>query len=78
MSGSGRIGGQLEVQAQRPAGAAQVHADQALVLGFSRTPHEDWSRWITRLAVGIPDGHNPIRLVPAPDGGLVWTTPPTT
>ena len=49
-----------------------------MVLGFARTPHEDWSRWITRLAAGIPDGHNPIRLVPAPDGDLVWTTPPPT
>ena len=54
-------------------------AEEVMVaLGFSRTPHEDWSRWITRLAAGIPDGHNPIRLVPAPDDGLVWTTPPTT
>ena len=53
-------------------------AEEVVVLGFSRTSHEDWSRWITRLAAGIPDGHNPIRLVPAPDGDLVWTTPPTT
>ena len=54
----------------------ETEAEEMVVLGFSRTPHEDWSRWITRLAAGIPDGHNPIRLVPAPDGGLVWTTPP--
>ena len=53
-------------------------SEEVVVLGFARTPHEDWSRWITRLAAGIPDGHNPIRLVPAPDGDLVWTTPPTT
>lgn len=53
-------------------------AEEVVVLGFSRTPHEDWSRWITRLVAGIPDGHNPIRLVPAPDGDLVWTTPPIT
>ena len=57
----------------------ETEAEEVMVvLGFSRTPHEDWSRWITRLAAGIPDGHNPIRLVPAPDGGLVWTTPPAT
>ena len=58
-----------------PGSAAE---EVMVVLGFSRTPHEDWSRWITRLAAGIPGGHNPIRLVPAPDGGLVWTTPPAT
>ena len=63
------------VQATTSPGSA---AEEVVVLGFSRTPHEDWSRWITRLAAGIPDGHNPIRLVPAPDGDLVWTTPPTT
>ena len=49
-----------------------------VALEFPGSPHEDWSRWIPRLAAGIPGSHNPIRLVTAPDGGLVWTTPPTT
>ena len=38
-----------------------------MVLEFPGSPHEDWSRWITRLAAGILGGHNLIRLVTAPD-----------
>lgn len=45
------------------------------MLEFPGSPHEDWSRWIPRLAAGISGSHNPIRLVAAPDSGLVWTTP---
>lgn len=36
-----------------------------MVLEFPGSPHEDWSRWITRLAAGILGGHNPIRLFTA-------------
>lgn len=47
-----------------------------MVLEFPGSPHEDWSRWIPRLAAGVRGGYNPIRLVLALDGGLVWATPP--
>lgn len=47
-----------------------------MVLEFLGSPHEDWSRWVARLAAGVRGGHNPIRLVTALDGDLVWTTPP--
>lgn len=46
-----------------------------MALEFPGSPHEDWSRWITRPDAEYFGGHNPIRLVTAPDGGLVWTTP---